>query len=141
MWVPAAGRRHPQRSVVDAALRRVEVSVKHQGIEVGTVRLGDGAEVLVDPHLGEERRVGERIADRPAECAAEVDLARVAVAEAELQTVVAEYLHGRNGRRRSCGHVRWTRPDAGSFGEVIPRAASPTYGTCARTAATRRRSK
>lgn len=83
--------------MVDEARSGLEVPVQHEGIEVGSVRPHDGAQLVVHAHLRKEARVGQWLEHRTAQLSGEIDLPETAVAEAELKPIVTKHLDRRDG--------------------------------------------
>jgi hypothetical protein len=71
--------------VADGGRGRFEVPVEHEGIKISSVGPGDGAQIVVHPHLRKEGRVGKRLEDRAVQISAEVDLTPGFVAEPKPQ--------------------------------------------------------
>ena len=58
---------------MDEARGRLEVPVQHEWIEIGAVGPGDGAELIVHPHLREEIRIAQRLEDRAVQLSGEIE--------------------------------------------------------------------
>ena len=65
--------------------------MKNEGVEVGSVRPNDGAELWIDAYLTEVLRISQWLKYRSVQLSCEIDIACAAIAEAEPEPVVTEY--------------------------------------------------
>jgi hypothetical protein len=72
------------------ARSRLEVAMQDERVEVGAIGPYDRSELIVHPNLRKEIGVGKRLEHRTVQLSDEVDIAGTAIAEVEMQSVVAE---------------------------------------------------